>query len=165
MNRGSNFGRSRSGGSSFANASFSNSNANSGRFGDRGSSNFAGGGWHRRGLGQNRSGYAELGRGRFGHEGFRHRGIGYGGYGRGWDGGGDDFWFLGDLFGLALDFGRFAITPWAPVGLVGLDLLNTGIQALGNWDQNSQRSYYDQPGYAPLCGTNFSDENPGCQDP
>jgi hypothetical protein len=166
MNRsGSNFGATRFGSSSFRNASFSNSNLNSSHFGGRGSSSFGRSGWQGRGVGQNRSGYGGLDRGRFGHEGFRHGGYGYGGYGRGWYGGGDDFWFLGDLFGLALDFGRFAITPWAPLGLVGLDLLNTGIQALGSWDDNNQGSYYDQPGYAPLCGTNYSDENPGCQYP
>jgi hypothetical protein len=113
----------------------------------------------------------------FRHQGFRHGGLGYGGfrnYGFGYGrGGGDswlsaaDFWFLGDLFGLALDFGRLAIMP--PWGFIGSSLLDAGLQAF-NWDDpgydNSYRSddYYASgaPFNFALCGRYYSDENPGC---
>jgi hypothetical protein len=163
VNRGGfNFGNSRFAGPSFTNTSFSNSN--SGRFGGGRSSNFGHGGMQGRGFGYNHSGYSGFGRGRFGYDGFRHRDFGYSGFDRGGGyGGGDDFWFFGDLFGLALDFGRFAFSPWAPLGFVGLDLLNTGIQAIGSLDYNNQQSYNNaQQSYAPLCGTYYSEENPGC---
>jgi hypothetical protein len=114
----------------------------SGRFGGRNTASFGRGGSQGRGFGYRRYGYDR---------------FGYGGYG------GNDLWFLGDLFGLALDFGRFAWSPWAPLGLVGLNLLDTGIQALDNSDTNNQQSYAgDQQSYAPLCGTYYSEENPGC---
>lgn len=91
--------------------------------------------------------------------GYRHfgRGTWYGGgrYGGGWYGGGDDLWILGDLFGLALNFGRFA---WAPWGFVGGALLDTSVQALSSFDSNDQQASYDPP----LCGNYYSDENPGC---
>jgi len=114
------------------------------------------------GVGSSRFGYNNFGRGSFGYGGYGHRGFGFGG---------NDFWFLGDLFGLALDFGRFAWSPWAPVGLLGWDLLDSGIQALDGLDSNGQQSYTnqqqpypdDQQPYTPLCGTYYSDENPGCQ--
>jgi len=136
----SRYGTSRFGSSNFANASFS-------RFG---ASRFAG----------NR--FDRLGRfgGRFNR--FDHFGFGYGGYG----GGGADWWFLGDLFGLALDFTRFAMFP--PFGYLGWNLLDLGVQAVGN-EINNNNGYggydngnYQQQAYAPLCGEYYSDENPGC---
>lgn len=176
------FGNAHFAGASLTNTSFSG--VGSGRFSSARSSNarssFAG-----RGIGSSSSAYNGFGRSNFGYggygRGYGHRGFGYGrfgygglGYG-GWYGGGNDLWFLGDLFGLALDFGRFAWSPWAPVGLVGWDLLNSGIQALDDQDNNDQQSYQqpylndqqtypnDQQPYTPLCGTDYSDENPGCQ--
>jgi len=151
---GSNFGNSRFGSASLTNASFSNSG--SGRFGGAHSSNFG------------RSGLQSRG---FGYGGYGHRGYGYGRFGYRGGYGGNDLWILGDLFGLALDFGRLAWSPWAPLGLVGLDLLDTGVQALGNLDNNDhgypdygyQGPYpYDQQPYGPLCGSDDSLENPGC---
>jgi hypothetical protein len=102
-----------------------------------------------------------FGYGRFGHEGFGHFDYGGwyrgGGYGGGWHGGGDDFWILGDLFGLALDFGSLALSPW---GFLGWNLLDTGIQAVSSLDTGGG---YQQSGYnPPLCGSYYSDENPGC---
>jgi hypothetical protein len=157
-NRGrSNLGNSRFAGGSLENASFS-------RFG---SNQFAGSrfqGFERNSFGRNglgRRGYGDFGRGGFGY----HRGGWYGGGGHGgewhrggWNGGGNDLWFLGDLFGLALDFGSFVWNPWAPVGLLGLNLLDTGIQALDSLDNNDQQASYNPP----LCGNYYSDENPGC---
>jgi hypothetical protein len=160
-NRGRNsFGNSRFAGASLTNTSFSG--VGSGRFTGARSSNFGRSGFTGSGVGSSRFGYNNFGRGSFGYGGYGHRGFGYGG---------NDFWFLGDLFGLALDFGRFAWSPWAPVGLLGWDLLNSGIQALDGLDNNGQQSYTnqqqpypdDQQPYTPLCGTYYSDENPGCQ--
>jgi hypothetical protein len=191
--RGSNFGNSRFGGSNFSNASFSGASRNGGgasRFnhtrranfghngfqgGDGGFSHVGGSGGYDRfggnGFGHNRGGDGGFGHQGFGRGDFARGGHGYGRfghdrgwYGRGGYGGRDDFWFLGDLFGLALDFGTLAFSPWSPLGFVGLDLLNTGIQAIGSFDQNNQQSYEDQQAYAPLCGTYYSDENPGCQE-
>ena len=160
-NRGSsNFGNSRFGGYHSTNASFSG--LGSGRFGGRSSDFGHGGGFQSRDRGYNRFGHNGFGNNRFGYGGYGHRGFGDGGlgYGRGY-GGGDDFWIFGDLFGLALDFGRFAWSPWAPLGLAGLSLLETGIQALDSSDY--QQSYSnEQQSYAPLCGTYYSEENPGC---
>jgi hypothetical protein len=108
---------------------------------------------HRGGYGG--SGY---GQGRFGHDGFgygpfRHGGYGHFGDGRGY--GGDDLWILGDVFGLALDFTRLALSPWTSLGW---NLLDTGAAALGNLDNDNQPSSYNPP----LCGNYYSDENPGC---
>jgi hypothetical protein len=102
----------------------------------------------------------------FGYGGYYHRGFGFGGFGGGpWLSPGD-FWLFGDLFGLALDFGRFA--AWPTWGLLGANLLDTGLQALSSGDDsygsNANDQYYangPQP-YAPLCGNYYSDENPGC---
>jgi hypothetical protein len=106
-----------------------------------------------------RGGYGGLGYGqrRFDHDGFggafRHGGYGHfgdrGGYG------GDDLWILGDVFGLALDFTRLALSPWA---YLGWNVLDTGVTALGNFDNYNQPSSY----HPPLCGNDYSDENPGC---
>jgi hypothetical protein len=154
------FGNSRFAGASLTNTSFSG--VGSGRFTGARSSNLARSGFSGSGVGSSRFGYNNFGRGSFGYGGYGHRGFGFGG---------NDFWFLGDLFGLALDFGRFAWSPWAPVGLLGWDLLDSGIQALDGLDNNGQQSYTnqqqpypdDQQPYTPLCGTYYSDENPGCQ--
>ena len=157
----SNFGGGRfAGGGRFQNASFS-------RFGNRG---FRGS----RGFGY---GHAAFRHGGWGFDGYRHYGYGFGGWG------GDpwfsDLWFLGDLFGLALDFGRLAIAPaW---GFVAPSLLNAGLQAVNSLDSNddsSDDSYggyenaqyfdnagdysYNAPPYPALCGRYYSDENPGC---
>jgi hypothetical protein len=188
-------------GGSFRAASMSRSGAKgsfgSGRF--AGSRNFE--------FGSNRLGHSGYGNGRFGghgygynhygHFGYSHFGYGHYGYGGlGWHGGwGDDpfadLWFLGDLFGLALDITRLAIMPaW---GFVGADLLGTGLQALsslgddsnsyggygdssyGYYSNDSYPSYnagyfVDQPYYATRagflatpCGNYYSDENPGCR--
>jgi hypothetical protein len=64
-------------------------------------------------------------------------------------------WIFGDLLGLALDFGSLALSPW---GLLGWNLLDTGIQAIGSSDSGYQQSGYNPP----LCGNYYSDENPGC---
>jgi hypothetical protein len=161
-NRGtSNFGNSRFGGYHSTNASFSS--LGSGHFGGRPSDFGRGGGFQSRDRGYNHFGHNGFGHNRFGFGGYRHRGFGYGGLGtgRGYGGGDNDFWIFGDLFGLALDFGRFAWSPWAPLGLAGLSLLEDGIQALDNSDY--QQSYSnEQQSYAPLCGTYYSEENPGC---
>lgn len=144
------FGNSRFGGANFANASFSGFGSSSlaserfDHFGgfDRGFNHFD----------------------RFGHFGF-----GYGGFGGPWygGGGGADFWFLGDLFGLALDFTRFAVFP--PFGYLGWNVLDLGLQALNSdfgGNDNGYGSYdngnYQQQAYAPLCPEYYSDENPGC---
>jgi hypothetical protein len=108
------------------------------------------------GQGDNRGlGY---GHGRFGHDGFGYGHFRQGGYGHFGDGGGyggDDFWILGDLFGLALDFTRLAWSPWT---YLGRNLLDTGVTALSNFDNDNQPSSYNPP----LCGNYYSDENPGC---
>lgn len=162
----SNFGGSRfSGRGRFENASFS-------RFGNRG---FSGS----RGYGFRHDGFR---RGGWGYGGFRQHGYGFGGWGG--DPWWDDLWFLGDLFGLALDFGRLAITPaW---GIAGWGLLDAGLQALNSNDDVNGNSYGDddngrqydslqyddndqfyatraQWSYPPLCGRYYSDENPGCR--
>jgi hypothetical protein len=149
----------------FRNASFS-------RFGDRG---FRGS----RGYGYSHGGFRN---GVWGYGGYRHNGYGFGGWG------GDpwlsDLWILGDLFGLALDFGRFAIAPaW---GFLAPSLLNVGLQAVNSFDSNDDsygNSYdslyggyenaqyfdnaedyaYSAPSYPALCGRYYSDENPGCR--
>jgi len=112
------------------------------------------------------------------------------GWGSGW--GGDDWWLLDDLFGLALNFTSVALNPWSPFATLGADLLGDGVQALGNLDNNNgygnydgnyddqgsygggysnDPGYYDNSGYTyppyrqpyqPLCGTDYSSENPGC---
>jgi hypothetical protein len=166
------------GGGNFRNAAMSRSAANrgfsSGRFGS--SRNFE--------FGHNRFGRGGFGDGRFGGRGFGYGHFGYGhfgyggfGYGGGWFSDPfSDFWFLGDLFGLALDIGRLAIMPaW---GFLGADLLGTGLEALGNlgdnnYDTGSYGYYgdnsYNQRYYATRsqfltapCGNYYSDENPGC---
>lgn len=158
----SNLGGGRLGGGRFQNASFS-------RFGNR---SFGGS----RGFGYGRAAFRHGG---WGYGGFRHYGYGFGGWG------GDpwfsDLWFLGDLFGLALDFGRFAIAPaW---GFVAPSLLNVGLQAINSLDSNddsygdsygggyNNAQYFDNaddraygaPSYPALCGRYYSDENPGCR--
>ena len=161
MNRGRNsFGNSRFAGAGLTSTSFSG--VGSGRFTGVRSSNFGRNGFGGSGVESSRFGYNNFGRGNFGYGGYGHRGFGYGG---------NDFWFLRDLFGLALDLGGFAWSPWAPVGLLGWDLLNSGIQALDSLDNNGQQSYSNQPQpypddqqpLTPLCGAYYSDENPGCQ--
>lgn len=160
------------GGGNFRNAAMSRSGANrgfgSGRFRD--SRNFE--------FGRNRFGRGGFGDGRFGGRGFGYGHFGYGGFGYGGGWFSDpfaDLWFLGDLFGLALDIGRFAIMPaW---GFLGADLLGTGLQALNNLGDNTydNSSYgsgdnsYEPPYYATRsqfltapCGNYYSDENPGC---
>jgi hypothetical protein len=140
-NFGHSFGNSRFGGSNFANASFSRSGPS--RFGSNGFDGFGrfGGSFNR-------------------FDRFDHFGYGYG------DGGGADFWFLGDLFGLALDFTRFAVFP--PFGYLGWNVLDLGLQALNSdfGGDNGYGSYdngnYQQQAYAPLCPEYYSDENPGC---
>ena len=79
-----------------------------------------------------------------------------------------DFWFLGDLFGLALNFGELSL-GWPAWGFVGANLLDTGLQALSNSGGDNGNYGYDNPGYGyqqqaytPLCGNYYSDENPGC---
>jgi hypothetical protein len=146
----SNFGNSRFSGYHPTNASFSS--VGSVRFGGVRSSNFRRGGFQSRDAGYNHFGHNGLGRSRFDHGGFGHGG-GYGGD--------NDFWIFGDLFGLALDFGRFAWSPWAPLGLAGLSLVENGIQALDSLD-NQQSYTNEQQSYGPLCGTYYSEENPGC---
>jgi len=144
------------------NASFSR--FGSAQFGGSQSHGFEGNSFARNSFGRQGYGHGDNGRSGYGY------GRGSYGYGRsgwygggGWHGGGgygggNDFWFLGDLFGLALNFSSLALNPWAPVGLAGWNLLDTGIQALSSLDNNDQQSSYNPP----LCGSNYSDENPGC---
>jgi hypothetical protein len=200
---GSTFRSNRTAGGGFRNASFTRSSTTSsfgsGRFG--GSRNFDFGGnrlgrsgygygrYGGHGYGYNHFGYGRFGYGHFGYGGFGWHG-GYGWHGGWWDDPFADLWFLGDLFGLALDIGRFAIMPaWQ---IVGADLIGTGVQALaslgnddnsyGGYDDNSYGYYnnesypsynvgiyVDQPYYATRadfvtapCGNYYSDENPGC---
>ncbi len=148
-------------------------------------------GWNG-GSGRWNSGY---GHGGYGHGGYGHGygrwGYGHGwgyGWGPGWGGwGGDGWWFLDDLFGLALNVTSFALNPWTPFATLGADLIGDGVQALGNLDSNnyggdsgdqgSYGVYANDPGsyynsdytyppyrqtYQPLCGTVDSAENPGC---
>jgi hypothetical protein len=176
-------------GANFRNASMSRSGA--GRFGAFGNFGSGRNGFNRGGFGGRGFGYGHYGYGHFGYGGWGHRGWGSGGWGGSWwDDPFADLWFLGDIFGLALDVGRFAIMPaW---GFLGADLLSTGINALGNLDNNSyndnsysygdnsygnyqpygnyqndssaEQAYYSAPSrYEPaLCGNYYSDENPGC---
>ncbi len=184
-------------------SSFMNTSMNGSRFGVRsGRSNFGGGRFAGGGRFQNASFSRSGNRGfrgsrgfGYGHAGFRRSGWGYGGFRHygygGW--GGDpwfsDLWFLGDLFGLALDFGRFAIAPaW---GILAPSLLNVGLQAVNSLNSdddsygNSYRTSYGsandifdngqffdnadyqvhaaQSSYPALCGRYYSDENPGCR--
>jgi hypothetical protein len=171
-------------GANFRNASMSRSGA--GRFGSSGNFGSGRNAFNRGGFGGRGFGY-----GRFGYGGWGHRGWGYGGWGGSWwDNPFADLWFLGDIFGLALDVGRFAIMPaW---GFLGADLLSTGINALSNLDNSSDydnsnsygdnshgnyqpygnyqndsyadQAFYSTPSrYGPaLCGNYYSDENPGC---
>jgi hypothetical protein len=175
---------------SLSNSHFMSSNAsmggfggtrfsNSGSFGQSGVSQrgsmFSGNGFHHYG-----SGYGHYGHAGFGYGGYRHYGYGrygYGHYGYGWGGGwgwgsgGDGLWLLDDLFGLALNFSSLALNPWSPVATLGADLIDSGAQALGNLDNNNDQGSYNnyqqqypdhrQP-YPPLCGSDYSDENPGC---
>jgi hypothetical protein len=128
----------------------------------------------------------------YGHGWGYGRGWGYGwGPGWGW-GGGDGWWLLDDLFGLALNATSLALNPWSPFATLGADLVGDGVQALGNLDNNNNNyggnygngddqgsygvysndsGYYDNSNYTyppyrqpyqPLCGTDFSAENPGC---
>ena len=158
-NRGrSNFGNSRVTNANFTNTSFSPSG--SGRFGGSRSFGSERGGFGRRsGSGYGRFGHDGYGYGDFGHGGWygggRYGGGWHGGHGGGWYGGGDDLWILGDLFGLALDFGRLAWGPWAYLGGA---LLDTSVQALSSFDNYDQQASYNPP----LCGNYYSDENPGC---
>jgi hypothetical protein len=140
-NFGRSFGNSRLGGSNFSNASFS-------RFGSRRFDRF----------------------GRFdgGFNRFDRFGFGFGGYGRGGFGDPFDFWFLGDLFGLALNLGELSL-GWPAWGFVGVNLLDAGVQALsnssgdnGNYGYDNSGYGYQQQAYTPLCGNYYSDENPGC---
>jgi hypothetical protein len=127
---------------------------------------FARNGFGRQGYGHGDNGHSGYGYGRGGWHGRGWHGGGW--HGGGWYGGGyggNDFWFLGDLFGLALNFSSLALNPWAPVGLAGWNLLDTGIQALSSLDNNDQsfENNDQQSSYnPPLCGTYDSEENPGC---
>jgi hypothetical protein len=151
------------------------------RFGDAGRTNarFENAHFTHAGFGYNRSAYGHDGYGhgsrhdygRYGYGRDWHRGGWHSGwYGDGWNDGGDGFWFLNDLFGLALNFGALAITPWSPVASFGWNLLDAGVEALDNSDNyDQQRSDYqaqfdldDQQSYPTLCGNYYSDENPGC---
>jgi hypothetical protein len=163
-----NHGRSNSGGSRFPGSSFTNGQSSFSR-----SSSFGGAG--SRSFGFSRAGFRRdgFGRGRYGYGRFGHRGYGYGGWGGDPWSSGADFWFLGDLFGLALDLGRFAV--WPTWGLAGLNLLDSGLQALDSSGGDSYGNDYggaynggqyytnQAPPYPALCGTYYSDENPGCQ--
>jgi hypothetical protein len=160
--------------------------SNSGSFGQsefsRRGSTFSGNGFNHYG-----SGYGHYGRAGFGHGGYRHYGYGHYGYGHygygwgggwGWGSGGDGLWLFDDLFGLALNFSSLALNPWSPFATLGADLIDTGVQALGNLDNNNDQGSYNNydpapynyqqqyPGerqpYPPLCGSDYSDENPGC---
>jgi hypothetical protein len=148
--------RSNRGPSNFSNSRFTNasySQFGSGRLGSRrfGSQRFDG-----------------FGRGDEGFHRFGRSGYGYGGFGHGsYGGGGADFWVLGDLFGLALDFTRLAIFP--PFGNLGWNFFGLGLQALdpefgGSNDEGygHNSGNYQQQAYAPLCPAYYSDENPGC---
>jgi len=119
-----NFGGSRFSGGRFENASFS-------RFGNRGFGGARGYGFrHGFGYGGFQHGWG------YGY-GFHHYGYGFGGWGG--DSGWDDLWFLGDLFGLALDFGRLAITPaW---GIASWGLLDAGLQALNSIGDSNDNGY------------------------
>jgi hypothetical protein len=137
--------------------------------------------------GYGHGGYGHYGYGRYGYG----HGWGYGrGWGYGWGGwGGDGWWLLDNLFGLAVNATSYALNPWSPFATLGADLIGEGVQALGNLDNNnnyggdysdqgSYGGYSNDPGYndnsnytyppyrqpdQPLCGTDYSTENPGCQ--
>jgi len=136
-----NGGRSNFGGSRFSGGRFQNALLS--RFGNRGL-----GGARGYGYGRGRFGYGGFHHGWGYGYGFNHFGYGYGGWG--FDPWWNDLWFLGDLFGLALDFGRFAIAPaWS---IAGAGLLETGLQALSSiGDSNDDGGYgnygYDNDGY------------------
>jgi len=190
------------GGGSFANAGlagFGHGNSFSGgsRFGGGsgfGHSGYGGGYGHGWTGSYSHGGYGHYG---YGHYGDGHawgygRGWGYGwgpgwgrGHGWGWGWGGDGWWFLDDLFGLALNVTSYALNPWSPFATLGADLIGDGVQALGNLNNNNNNgnygdsygvyandpSYYDNSNYTyppyrqpyqPLCGTDYSTENPGC---
>jgi hypothetical protein len=159
----SNFGNSRLSGANFTNASFSR--FGSAQFGGSQSHGFEGNSFARNGFGREGYGHGDSGRSGYGYGRGSWHGGGWhgGGWYRGGYGGGNDFWFLGDLFGLALNFSSLALNPWAPVGLASWNLLDTGIQALSNLNNNDQSFDNQQSSYnPPLCGTYDSDENPGC---
>ena len=145
------------------NASFSR--LGSAQFGGSQSHGFGGNSFARNGFGREGYGHGDSGRSGYGYGRGNWHGGGWhgGGWYRGGYGGGNDFWFLGDLFGLALNFSSLALNPWAPVGLASWNLLDTGIQALSNLNNNDQSFDNQQSSYnPPLCGTYDSDENPGC---
>ncbi len=173
------FGRS----NSFAGSSFSSSGSrfSSSGFGHAGFQNAGFG--HSWSGGYNHYGYGHYGYGRYGYG----RGWGYGrswgyGWGPGWGWGWGGGWgFLDDLFGLALNATTYALNPWSPFATLGADLIGDGVQALGNLDNNNDQGSYnnnynyapgpydyqqqypnDEQQYAPLCGSQYSDENPGC---
>jgi hypothetical protein len=189
------------GGSSFANAglgSFGHGNSFSGgSFSGAGSRFGSNGGFGHTGYGHSWNGgygHGGYGRGGYGHYGYGRYGYGHGwGYGRGWGygwggWGGNGWWFLDDLFGLALNATSYALNPWSPFATLGANLIGDGVQALGNLDNNNNyggdyddqgsygvdsndSGYYDKSGYTdppyrqpyqPLCGTEDSAENPGC---
>jgi hypothetical protein len=121
----------------------------SGRFADSRNFEFGRNRFDRASFGRNGYGYGHYGYGHngYGHYGYGHFGYGGFGYGGSWfDDPFADLWFLGDIFGLALDIGRFAIMPaW---GFLGADLLGTGLQALSNlgddnYGNNSYGAYGD----------------------
>lgn len=168
----------------FGGSRFSNAGSFGGHsgFGQR-SSMFAGNGFNHYGNGDGHYGHGGYGYHSYGHYGYGRYGYGHYGYGWGrggwgWGWGGDGLWFLDDIFGLALNFSSLALNPWSPFATLGADLIGDGVQALGNLDNNDQGSYNnnydpspynyqqqypdDQQSYPPLCGTDYSDENPGC---
>ncbi len=63
------------------------------------------------------------------------------GFGGGGGFGGGPGWLFGDLFGLALDLGRFS---WPYLGFVGLNLLDSASQS-SSWNSNTDY----QPGWTP----------------
>jgi hypothetical protein len=98
------------------------------------------------------SSLSQFDRGRFGSGRFEHTSIGYGG------GSGDEFgagasWLFGDLFGLALNFERFALpVAWA---FLGVNLLDSALQS-SSWDAKSQ-----PPNWEP-CQDLYSPGNFAC---
>jgi hypothetical protein len=180
-------------GNSFGGGSFANGGS---RFG-------SGNGFSNTGFGHDWSGGSGRWNGGYGHNGYGHYGYGHYGYGRwgygrgwgygwgpgwGWGWGGGGWWFLDDLFGLALNATSYALNPWSPFATLGADLIGDGVQALGNLNNNNNggdygdqgsygvyrndSGYYDNSNYSyppyrqpyqPLCGTDYSTENPGCE--
>jgi hypothetical protein len=105
-----------------------------------------------RNSGSRNSSLSQFGRGRFADRRFEPTSIGFGG------GDGDGFGagassLFGDLFGLALNFGRFALpAAWA---FLGVNLLDSALQSF-SWDAKSQ-----PPNWEP-CQDLYSPGNFAC---